>query len=89
MSIHGTNDVTVYGNVAFDIPGHAFYLEDGVEERNVIERNLAAYIHPIKVAGSSGGQQGTDRWAAADLFDPSDAGGWFFSCGVFWWRGQP
>ena len=30
---------------------------DGVEERNVLERNLAAYVHPIFPAGSGGGQQ--------------------------------
>ena len=47
---------------------------DGVEERNVIQRNLAAFVHPINVAGSGGGQQGTDRWAGASLFDPTDAG---------------
>lgn len=48
--------------------------EDGVEERNVFERNLAAYVHPIQTAGTSGGQQGTDRWQSAALFDPSDSG---------------
>ena len=47
---------------------------DGVEERNVLERNLAAYVHPIFPAGSGGGQQGTDRWQNASLFDPTDAG---------------
>lgn len=56
------------------VHGHCYYLEDGVEERNTFERNLAAHIHPINVAGSGGGQQGTDRWAAPDFFDPSDAG---------------
>lgn len=131
MSIHGTNDVLVSGNVGFNIPGHCYYLEDGearstvpsflvcirsssavchqlrwqrrhpsthlhstwidysrphpptpsttpkgVEERNVFLRNLAAYVHPIQAAGSPGGQQGTDRWAGPDLFDPSDSGGW-------------
>lgn len=49
-------------------------MEDGAEERNVFERNLAAYVRPINAAGSGGGQQGTDRWAAADFFDPTDAG---------------
>ena len=40
----------------------------------MIQRNLAAFVHPINVAGSGGGQQGTDRWAGASLFDPTDAG---------------
>jgi hypothetical protein len=48
--------VLLYGNVGFNIPGHCFYLEDGVEERNVMERNLAAFVHPIQTAGSGGGQ---------------------------------
>lgn len=56
------------------VPQSGYYLEDGVEERNVLERNLAAYIHPINTAGSGGGQQGTDRWASPTFFDPSDAG---------------
>lgn len=55
-------------------PGHCYYLEDGIEENNVLERNLAAHVHPIQTAGSGGGQQGTDRWQNASLFDPSDAG---------------
>jgi hypothetical protein len=46
-----------------------------VEERNVFDRNLAALVRPINTAGSGGGQQGTDRWASAALFDPTDAGG--------------
>ncbi|WIA35607.1 hypothetical protein OEZ86_004028 [Tetradesmus obliquus] len=74
ISIHGTNDVTLYGNVGFNIPGHCYYLEDGVEERCVLERNLAAFVHPIQTAGSGGGQAGTDRWQSPDLFDPSDSG---------------
>lgn len=57
ITIHGTNAVTIFGNVGFNVHGHCYYLEDGVEERNVIERNLAAYIHPISMAGSGGGQQ--------------------------------
>ncbi|KAF6266444.1 hypothetical protein COO60DRAFT_1669869 [Scenedesmus sp. NREL 46B-D3] len=74
ITLHGTNDVTLSGNVGFNVPGHCYYLEDGVEERNVLERNLAAYVHPIQTAGSGGGQVGTDRWQSATLFDPSDSG---------------
>jgi hypothetical protein len=45
VSIHRSNGVVLSGNVAFDIVGHAYYLEDGVEENNVIEFNLGAYVH--------------------------------------------
>jgi len=57
ITIHGTNGVTLQGNVGFNVHGHCYYLEDGVEERNIIDRNLAAYVHPIQTAGSGGGQQ--------------------------------
>jgi hypothetical protein len=39
--IHGTNGVQVRNNVCEDIKGHAFFLEDAVERRNVIDGNLA------------------------------------------------
>ena len=35
----------VSNNVAYDVIGHCFYLEDGVEELNTISYNLAAHIH--------------------------------------------
>jgi hypothetical protein len=47
VSIHGTHDVNVSRNVAYDVEGHCFYLEDGVEERNTFAFNLAALVHPI------------------------------------------
>eukprot|EP00775_Hariotina_reticulata_P007671 gene7671-7873_t len=67
VTIHATNGVHVYGNVGFDVHGHCYYLEDGVEERNILERNLAAYIHAIQLAGF-----GEQSFASADLFDPTD-----------------
>lgn len=45
--IHGTNHSRCARNVAFDVNGFALYLEDGVEEFNVIEYNLIAHVHPI------------------------------------------
>ena len=39
--IHATNGVTVRNNICQDIKGHAFFLEDAVERRNVLEGNLA------------------------------------------------
>jgi hypothetical protein len=39
--IHATNGVTVQNNVCYDIKGHAFFLEDAVERRNVLDGNLA------------------------------------------------
>ena len=39
--IHATNGVTVKNNICQDVKGHAFFLEDAVERRNVFEGNLA------------------------------------------------
>ncbi|UUX96854.1 G8 domain-containing protein [Aquabacterium sp. J223] len=39
--IHATNGVQVVNNVCHDIKGHAFFLEDAVERRNLIEGNIA------------------------------------------------
>lgn len=58
ISIHGTNEVSITENVAYDVTGYCFYLEDGVEERNNISFNLAAHIHSIgpKPPNGKGGQ---------------------------------
>jgi hypothetical protein len=39
--LHATNGVSVRNNICQDIKGHAFFLEDAVERRNVLEGNLA------------------------------------------------
>ena len=46
-SIHGTSSATVSANVAHDVVGHCFYLEDGVEENNTFAYNLASLVHPL------------------------------------------
>ena len=39
--VHGTNGVQVLNNVCHDIKGHAFFLEDAVERRNIFDGNIA------------------------------------------------
>ncbi|HSV69353.1 MAG TPA: G8 domain-containing protein [Methylibium sp.] len=39
--VHGTNGVRVVNNICQDIRGHAFFLEDGSERRNVFVGNVA------------------------------------------------
>eukprot|EP00775_Hariotina_reticulata_P004484 gene4484-4738_t len=73
VTLHATNGVYLYGNIGFNVFGHCFYLEDGVEERNVLEHNLAAFIHPLQMAGFKVGFMGTDRFANGGLFDPTDS----------------
>lgn len=45
ITLHGTHYLVVRDNVVFDIQGHAFFLEDGTETRNVVDRNLACLVH--------------------------------------------
>ena len=46
-TVHGTNSTRLSRNVAFDVLGHCFYIEDGVEEHNTFEYNLAVYPQPL------------------------------------------
>jgi hypothetical protein len=47
IAIHGTNDSLTTENVAYDVIGFCYYMEDGVEENNTISFNLAVHIHTI------------------------------------------
>ncbi|MGH7561779.1 MAG: G8 domain-containing protein [Gemmatimonadales bacterium] len=40
LTVHGTDDALVSGNVCYDHIGHGLFLEDGAETGNVIEGNL-------------------------------------------------
>jgi hypothetical protein len=40
VTIHATNGLQISNNICYDIKGHAIFLEDAVERRNVIENNL-------------------------------------------------
>ena len=42
-TIHAVNNLIVEHNVAFDIKGLSFFIEDGIEINNVIQYNLAVY----------------------------------------------
>jgi hypothetical protein len=50
VTVHGTNDVRVENNVTYNIVGHCFFLEDGMERGNEFVRNLAIQVkcHPTK-----------------------------------------
>jgi hypothetical protein len=41
VTIHGVHYLKVQSNVAYDILGHTFFIEDGIETKNRIEGNLA------------------------------------------------
>jgi hypothetical protein len=44
LSIHGTHNLHVGGNVGYDTIGHGYYMEDGIEHGNTIEDNLGAMV---------------------------------------------
>lgn len=48
--IHGTNGVTIEDNICYDIHGHAMFLEDAVERRNIFEGNLVLKVE-LPLAG--------------------------------------
>jgi hypothetical protein len=41
ITIHGTNTLVVRGCVGYKSTGHGFFLEDGTEVENILDRNLA------------------------------------------------
>jgi hypothetical protein len=74
ISVHGTNSSLVTENVAYDITGYCYYLEDGVEENNTISFNLAALIHNIGPENPWGYAQTTNYLytQSATLTNPAD-----------------
>jgi len=48
LTIHGTNYLVARDNVGYKSLGHGFFLEDGTEVYNVIDRNLAVGAEPTK-----------------------------------------
>jgi hypothetical protein len=48
LAIHGTNYLIVRDNVGYQSKGHGFFLEDGTEVCNVLDRNLAVGARPAK-----------------------------------------
>ncbi|KAN0024762.1 hypothetical protein ACTFIV_009171 [Dictyostelium citrinum] len=81
-TIHGTNNVTLTNNVAFDVRGHCYYLEDGVEMDNTLSFNLAAYIHVIGSGARGNNQKGQDFVESDSLRQPADsaASGFYITC---------
>lgn len=49
-----------------------YAVQDGVEEDNVIEYNLAAWVHVIGAGVTVGGQPGQTLAQSPDLLQPAD-----------------
>ena len=43
ITIHAANYLTIEHNVVYNNMGHAIFTEDGVEQNNVVQYNLAVY----------------------------------------------
>ncbi len=46
IGIHATHCLRVEGNVAYDVMGHNFFIEDGIEVLNKFYKNLAVSTQP-------------------------------------------
>lgn len=70
LTIHGTDSIVVRDCVGFQSIGHGFFLEDGTEVNNILDRNLAVAVAP--------GNPLPDQVVP---FDPNrGAGFWFANC---------
>eukprot|EP01104_Vermistella_antarctica_P014912 TRINITY_DN4788_c0_g1_i1.p1 TRINITY_DN4788_c0_g1~~TRINITY_DN4788_c0_g1_i1.p1 ORF type:complete len:1129 (+),score=274.08 TRINITY_DN4788_c0_g1_i1:159-3545(+) len=72
--IHGTNDTTVSYNVAYNNDGSCYYVEDGVEEKNMFSYNLGIQVNFIGEASDvqNNGQSGTVHWQDSKHVQPAD-----------------
>lgn len=48
--VHATNGIKVFNNICNDIKGHAMFLEDGVERKNIFEGNLVLKVRDPSAA---------------------------------------
>ena len=46
-TVHGTELVTVFNEVAYDVKGHTFFIEDGAERENTWSQNLGVLTQPL------------------------------------------
>eukprot|EP00591_Stephanopyxis_turris_P000730 CAMPEP_0195512014 /NCGR_PEP_ID=MMETSP0794_2-20130614/4132_1 /TAXON_ID=515487 /ORGANISM="Stephanopyxis turris, Strain CCMP 815" /LENGTH=1294 /DNA_ID=CAMNT_0040639729 /DNA_START=53 /DNA_END=3934 /DNA_ORIENTATION=+ len=72
ISIHGTHNTLVSENVAYDVIGYCYYLEDGVEENNTISFNLSALIHFLGTAATGTAQTTSLAYQSPSLTLPAD-----------------
>jgi len=81
VTVHGTNNVRVENNVAYNNVGHCYFLEDGVEHGNQYVNNLGiltkcntnrACNSTNAVVGVYGGTPGQNGQNATDQLLPSD-----------------
>lgn len=71
LTIHGTNYLIARDNVGYQSIGHGFFMEDGTEVYNVLDRNLAVAARPGKRLPKQvlpfDGNEGAGFWWANSL----------------------
>jgi len=72
IAIHGTNSSQALRNVVYNAIAHCIYLEDGIEEHNVINYNLVIKVNTIGEPMRGASQIGDERVSSADLILPAD-----------------
>ncbi|XP_075406661.1 fibrocystin-L [Tenrec ecaudatus] len=45
VTIHNTHHLLIERNIIYDIRGGAFFIEDGIEHGNILQYNLAIFVH--------------------------------------------
>ena len=73
--VHGTRDLLVESNVAYDTKGHCFIVEDGIETGNKFIKNLGAQTGiPKKIIPDTGpnGEETDDRPATFWITNPTN-----------------
>eukprot|EP00004_Rigifila_ramosa_P004839 TRINITY_DN152_c0_g2_i4.p1 TRINITY_DN152_c0_g2~~TRINITY_DN152_c0_g2_i4.p1 ORF type:complete len:1231 (+),score=275.22 TRINITY_DN152_c0_g2_i4:31-3693(+) len=71
-TIHGTHQVLLDRNVAYDVIGNCYYLEDGVEENNTLSYNFGGFVHTIGTPAAGASQVGEVFTSSSTLLIPSD-----------------
>lgn len=73
IAIHQTNDSQALRNVVFNATAHCIYLEDGVEENNTINYNLAVKVNVIGTPMKGQSQIGDVTTESTNLILPADS----------------
>ena len=69
VTIHGAHNVLIDSNIGYNILGHCYYLEDGVEQNNTFNNNLAVWVQP-KNSGQHIGSDNNDGISAFWITNP-------------------
>ena len=61
ITVHGTHNVTVSNNVAYNTFGHCYFLEDGGEKFTTFHHNLGLVTNPMGNVTNRNGTIPSDR----------------------------